>query len=36
MELRERLLQHAVDTQDHHLSDRFIQLLRSRRTVNIV
>ncbi len=30
-ELRETLIQYAVDTQDHTVSDRFIELLRPRR-----
>ena len=29
--LRETLIQYAVDTQDHTVSDRFIELLRPRR-----
>jgi hypothetical protein len=28
---RETLIQYAVDTQDHTVSDRFIELLRPRR-----
>ena len=29
--LRETLIQYAVDTQDHTVSDRFVELLRPRR-----
>ena len=31
MKLREQIIQHAVDTKDHTLSDNFIQLIRGRR-----
>ena len=33
-ELRERLIQYAADTKDHTVSDKFVQLLRSRRWGN--
>jgi hypothetical protein len=33
--LRETLIQYAVDTQDHTVSDRFIELLRPRAQMNV-
>lgn len=33
-ELREMLIQYAADTKDHTVSDKFVQLLRSRRWGN--
>lgn len=33
-ELREMLIQHAADTKDHTVSDKFVQLLRSRQWRN--